>query len=142
MSTEETNAVTQPPTPAEVMLGATKATLRTGRLAPAQVVRQQLNALAAVGYRLLPEPGDGGSAMLVATVKRAFWSGRFRPAVVIAVQLDELAAAGFYFDLQDDGGACDDFVWGPDSYDSCEECGLSFWRHGESDAQGDRPMDE
>ncbi|MDQ4037658.1 MAG: hypothetical protein M3313_04745 [Actinomycetota bacterium] len=132
--------MTEPPTPAEVMLGATKATLRTGRVGPAQVVKQQLDALTAAGYRLSPEPGDGGSAMLLATAKRAFWSGRFRPAEVIAVQLGELAAAGFYFDLRNgqEGVACDEFAWGPDSFESCAECGLSFWRHGEGDPQDSR----
>lgn len=135
--------MTEPPTPAEVMLEATKSTLRSGRMGPAQVVKQQLDALATAGFRLSPQPGDGGSAMLLATAKRAFWSGRFRPAEVIALQLDELAAAGFFFDFTDgnEGAACGDFVWGPDSFDSCEECGLSFWRHGEGDAQDNRAQD-
>ncbi len=136
--------MTEPPAPAEVMLGATRSTLRSGRMGPSQVVRRQLDALAAAGYRLSPDPGDGGWAILLATAKRAFRSGRFRPADVIALQLDELAAAGFYFDAGgwDEGGACADFVWGPDSFDSCEECGLSFWRHGEGEAQDNRSQDE
>jgi len=136
-------AVTEPLTPAEVMLGATKSTLRTGKLAPAQVVKRQLDALAAAGYQLTPEPGDGGSAMLLATAKRAFWSRRFRPADVIAAQLEDLAEAGYYFDSRQrgEGAACADFVWGPDSYDSCEECGLSFWRHGEADAEDSASRD-
>ncbi len=116
------------------MLEATKATLRTGRVAPAQVTRHQLEALTAAGYHLNPMMEDGGAALLLATAKDAFWSGRFRPAEVIALQLEELASAGHFFEYHDpnDMTACDEFVWGPQSFESCEECGLSFWRHGES----------
>ncbi len=126
--------MTEPPTPAEVMLEATKVTLKGGRMAPAQVTKRQLEALVDAGYGLRPEVDDGGHAMLLATAKKAFWSGRFRPAEVIAMQLDELDAAGYSFEPVDgmDATACDEFVWGPNSFDSCEECGLSFWRHGES----------
>lgn len=132
--------MTEPLTPAEVMLEATKNTLRTGRMAPAQVVNQQLEALAAAGYRLRPVLSDGGAALLLATAKRAFWSGRFRPAEVIAVQLEELAAAGHSFEIRygSEDTACDEFVWGPDSFESCEECGLSFWRHGDTDTHDSR----
>lgn len=135
--------MTEQATPAEVMLEATRSTLRSGRMGPAQVVKQQLDALAAAGYRLSPDPGDAGAAMLLASAKRAFWAGRFRPAEVIALQLDELAAAGYYFNYGDgdEGAACDDFVWGPDSFDSCELCGLSFWRHGEGDTQDNQSQD-
>lgn len=129
--------MTEPPTPAEVMLAATKNTLRTGRMAPARVVTEQLEALTNAGYRLVPTPSDGGAELLLATAKRAFWAGHFRPAEVIALQLEELGAAGHYFEsvLGREGGPCDDFVWGPNSFESCEECGLSFWRHGESDTR-------
>ena len=135
--------MTEPPTPAEVMLGATRSTLRSGRMGPGQVVKQQVDALGTAGYRLRPDPGDGGVALLLTTAKRAFRSGRFRPAEIIALQLDELAAAGYQFEFGDrnEGGACADFVWGPDSFDSCEECGLSFWRHGEGDTQDNRAQD-
>ena len=128
--------MTEPPTPAEVMLEATRSTLRTGRVAPAQVTRQQLDALTAAGFHLRPGLEDGGAALLLATAKDAFWSGRFRPADVIAMQLAELAQAGHVFEYQDPHNAtvCDEFVWGPDSFESCAECGLSFWRHGEDDA--------
>lgn len=136
--------MTEPPTAAEVMLGATKSTLRTGRMGPAQVTRRQLDALTAAGYRLSPMLEDGGAGILLATAKRAFWAGRFRPADVIALQLQELAAAGHFFELHqaaDDAAndtACAEFVWGPNSFDSCEECGLSFWSHGESGTRDTR----
>ena len=132
--------MTEPPTPAEVMLAATRSTLRTGRMAPAQVIKHQLDALSAAGYSLRPVMGDGGATMLRTSAKRAFWAGRFRPAEVIALQLDDLAAAGHTFELvhAQEATACDDFVWGPNSFDSCEECGLSFWRHGESGSRDSR----
>jgi len=128
--------VTEPTTPADVMLAATKSTLRSGRMSPAQVTRQQLDALRAAGYRLQPSLADEGAAILLASAKRAFWSGRFRPMDVIITQLDELAGAGHHFVStgMDDSLACDEFVWGPNSFESCEECGLSFWRHGEGEA--------
>ncbi|MGI8722247.1 MAG: hypothetical protein ACR2JG_08455 [Geodermatophilaceae bacterium] len=132
--------MTEPPTPAEVMLEATRASLRTGRMKPAVVTRQQLDALADAGYHLRPVMDDGGAAFLLATAKRAFRSGRFRPADVVIMQLDELAAAGHFFELSGatDSAACDEFAWGPDSFESCAQCGLSFWRHGDNDSQ-DRP---
>ncbi|MBA3339022.1 MAG: hypothetical protein H0T54_04620 [Geodermatophilaceae bacterium] len=132
--------MTEPPTPAEVMLEATKSTLRTGRMGPAQVTRHQLDALIDAGYVLRPLLDDGGAALLLATAKRAFWSGRFRPADVIALQLEELAAEGHVFEFQTDEDVtpCDEFVWGPNSFDSCEECGLSFWRHGEGGTRDTR----
>ncbi|MDQ3578238.1 MAG: hypothetical protein M3381_00335 [Actinomycetota bacterium] len=132
--------MTEPPTPAEVMLEATKASLRSGRMKPAVVTRHQLDALADAGYRLHPVIEDGGAALLLATAKKAFRSGRFRPADVVVMQLDELAAAGHFFELSrgSDSAACDEFAWGPDSFESCAECGLSFWRHGENDSE-DRP---
>lgn len=133
--------MTEPPTPADLMLEATKSALRSGKVKPAQVTRQQLDALTTAGYRLRPVLSDGGAAILLATAKRAFWTGRFRPADVIPMQLADLAAAGHTFELLSAGeaGACDEFVWGPDSFESCEECGLSFWRHGEGAAPEDRP---
>ncbi len=132
--------MTEPPTPAEVMLEATRASLRSGRMKPAVVTQQQLEALFDAGYRLRPDLEDGGAALLHATAKRAFRSGRFRPTDVIVMQLDELAAAGHYFELQDgtESEACAEFAWGPDSFESCADCGLSFWRHGENDPE-DRP---
>jgi hypothetical protein len=132
--------VTEPPTPAEVMLDATRSTLRAGRVGPRQVTKHQVDALTAAGYRLLPALDDGGAALLLATAKRAFRSGRFRPADVIDLQLDELAAAGHTFELvgADQDAACDEFAWGPNSFESCEVCGLSFWRHGESGTPEDR----
>ena len=133
--------MTEPPTPAEVMLAATKATLRSGRMKPTLVTRQQLAALTDAGYRLRPVLEDGGSAFLLATAKRAFRAGRFRPADVVIMQLEELAAAGHFFEQSqavDSAAACDEFAWGPDSFESCAECGLSFWRHGENDSQ-DKP---
>jgi hypothetical protein len=132
--------VTEPPLPAEVMLEATRSTLRTGRMGPRQVINQQLDALTAAGYRLRPVLGDGGASLLLATAKRAFRSGRFRPADVIALQLDELAAAGHSFELlnTDQAAACAEFAWGPDSFEACEDCGLSFWRHGDGDTRDSR----
>ncbi len=132
--------MTEPPSPAEVMLEATRATLKSGRMAPAQVTRQQLDALTAAGYRLRPVLDDGGHGMLLKTAKRAFWSGRFRPAEVINLQLRELEAEGYTFELVNasDATACAEFVWGPNSFDSCEECGLSFWRHDESGTRDTR----
>lgn len=131
--------MTEPLTPAEVMLEATKSALRTGRMAPAMVTKHQLEALTAAGYELHPMLEDGGLALLLATAKDAFWSGRFRPADVIALQLEELASSGHYFEYVDpeDAIACDEFVWGPNSFESCEECGLSFWRHGETESDDD-----
>jgi len=125
------------------MLEATRTALRSGRVKPAQVTQLQLEALTAAGYRLRPGLSDGGAAILLATAKRAFWSGRFRPADVIPVQLADLAVAGHTFELlrPDDATVCEEFVWGPDSFESCEECGLSFWRHGESSTAQDDPPD-
>ncbi len=122
------------------MLEATRSTLRSGRMGPAQVTRQQLEALTEAGYQLRPTVNDGGHSMLLATAKRAFRSGRFRPAEVINMQLHQLEAEGYMFELVDaaDVAACDEFVWGPNSFDSCEECGLSFWRHGESGTRDSR----
>lgn len=116
------------------MLEATRTTLRSGRLSPAQVTQQQLGALTATGYRLRPALADEGASILLATAKRAFRGGRFRPADVIAMQLDALASAGHSYQLlgSSDSQACEEFGWGPNSFESCEECGLSFWRHGEN----------
>ncbi len=127
--------MTEPPTPAEVMLAATRSTLRSGRMGPAQVTQQQLDALREAGYRLRPSLADDGASILLTSAKRAFRSGRFRPMDVINVQLDELDRAGHYFvpTGTEDSIACDEFAWGPNSFESCEECGLSFWRHGEGD---------
>lgn len=128
--------MTEPPTPAEVMLTATKTGLRSGRMAPAQVIQHQLAALRNAGYRLRPSLSDGGAAILLSSAKEAFWSGRFRPMSVIIAQLNELERAGHRFELAgpDDSAACDEFAWGPNSFESCEVCSLSFWRHGEGDA--------
>lgn len=126
--------MTEPANPAELMQEATKSALRTGRMSPARVVRHQLESLSAAGYQLHPPLADGGEEILLDSAWNAFWNGRFRPAEVISSQLEALAAAGYAFELPYAAGrACDDFVWGPNSYEACEECGLSFWRHGEDE---------
>lgn len=132
--------MTEAHTPAAVMLAATRENLRSGRMKPAQVTKHQLDALTAAGYRLRPVLGDGGAAILLATAKRAFRSGRFRPADVINLQLADLAAAGHSFELlhTSESAACNEFVWGPNSFESCAQCGLSFWRHGDSGTAEDR----
>lgn len=136
--------MTEPfPDPAEVMLQVTRSSLRSGRLTPGQVVAQQLKALGATGYKLQPELEDGGAALLLGTAKKAFWSGHFRPGDVIELQLRALAEAGHAFEFTDRDSPipCDFFVWGPNSFDSCDECGMSFWLHGEGDAPGANTRD-
>jgi len=131
--TYEAIAVSEPPTPAEVMLEATMATLRAGRFPPGRVIQRQLDALAAAGYRLEPHLDDGGAALMLGATKRAFRLGSFTPAVVIARQLAAVTDAGYVFVRRSDGGptACASFQWGPQSFDACARCGLSFWRHTE-----------
>ncbi len=133
--------MTEPLTAAEVMLVAAKSTLRTMRMAPAQVTGQQIEALRQAGYVLIPPLADEGEAVLTAAARRAIRSGRFRPIDVVNQQLDALEGAGHFYHPSDSAEsiACEEFVWGPDSFESCEECGLSFWSHGERGTDGDRP---
>lgn len=123
--------------PRTVMLEATRTALRAGRFPPAEVVRRQLDALAETGYRLRPHLDDGGAALLLTAAKRAFRSGRVAPAAVVARQLADLEAAGYTFVLSSESAAaCESFVWGPQSFDACARCGVSFWRHAEATGHG------
>lgn len=136
--------MTEPLTAAEVMLAAAKSTLRTMRMAPAQVIGQQLEALRQAGYVLIPPLADDGEAVMLAVARRALLSGRFRPIDIVNQQLDALEGAGHFYQPSDSAGsvACEEFAWGPDSFESCAECGLSFWSHGEGGTDGqpaDRP---
>lgn len=123
----------EPTTPAEIMLEATRANLRSGRLPPALVITRQLDALTEAGYRLQPHLDDGGAALMLTAAKLAFRSGRFAPAAVIARQLAAVADAGYGFVWRGEStpAACASFQWGPESFDACAGCGQSFWKHAE-----------
>jgi len=118
--------------PAEVMLEAAKAALRSGRF-PREVIRRQLDALTEAGYRLEPHLDDGGAALMLAAAKRTFRAAHFAPAVVTERQLAAISEAGYVFVRRRQGGrtACPSFQWGPQSFDACERCGLTFWKHAE-----------
>ncbi len=118
------------PEPKVVMTEATMTALRAGRFPPAEVIRRQLDALAEAGYRLKPHLDDGGAALMLTATKRAFQSGRVAPATVVARQLAAIEEAGYAFVRRSEAAvACESFRWGPQSFDSCARCGLSFWRH-------------
>ena len=123
----------QPPGPKEVMLEATLTALRAGRFPPAEVIRRQLDALSDAGYRIEPHLDDGGAALMLAAAKRAFRSGLMAPATVVARQLAAIDEAGHSFlRRREPVVACESFCWGPQSFDACARCGLSFWRHAAS----------
>jgi len=113
------------------MLDSAKASLRAGRLPPADVVRRQLDALADAGYRLEPHLDDGGDVLMLGAAKRAFRTGHLAPAFVVDRQLAAVADAGFALARRGVSGraACASFQWGPDSFEACGQCGQSFWRH-------------
>jgi hypothetical protein len=116
------------------MLEATRATLRSGRIMSAAVIRHQIDALAAAGYRLEPRPEDEGAALMLKAARRAFRSGHFAPAVVVAQEVAALADAGHAF-VASAGGlrtACVSFEWGPESFEACDRCGWSYWKHAEA----------
>ncbi|MGB9376196.1 MAG: hypothetical protein WCB04_01645 [Mycobacteriales bacterium] len=119
------------PSPAEVMLDATRATLRAGRLPPGEVIKRQLNALADVGYHLEPHLDDDGAELMLGAAKRALRSGHLTPSAVIAHQLQAVSASGHAFVREGDegGGRCESFEWGPSSFRACARCGLSYWKH-------------
>lgn len=124
-------AVTLPPTPADVMLEATRTTLRAGRLPPAEVIRRQLDALDGAGYRLEPQLDDGGAELMLTAAKRALLAGHFTPAGVISRQLAAVEAAGHCFvgGVAVNRNGCASFEWGPDSFAGCARCGVSYWKH-------------
>ena len=125
--------MTSAPTAAEVMIGATNATLRAGRLPPKAVINAQLDALFAAGFRIEPHRDDGGAALLLAAVKSAFRSARFAPAAVVPLELVALSRAGHAFvpGAAREAAACQSFRWGPRSFEACADCGRSFWEHHE-----------
>ncbi|MEP6697462.1 MAG: hypothetical protein ABJA34_11380 [Pseudonocardiales bacterium] len=124
--------------PAEVMLDATRATLRTGRIMSGAVIRQQLDALATAGYELQPRLHDDGASLLLKAARRAFRSGHFSPSVVVAQQLAAVNDAGRSFVRNGEGrrSACEKFEWGPESFEACANCGWSYWKHAESVDRG------
>ncbi len=128
----------QPLSPAEVMLEATRATLRTGRIMSAAVIRHQLDALATAGYQMQPRHYDDGAAVLLKAAHRAFRGGHFSPAVVVARQLAALGEDGRTFVLSGEAhrSACESFEWGPESFEACARCGWSYWKHAESVDRG------
>lgn len=118
-------------TPADVMLDAAKANLRAGRFPPGEVIRRQLDALDEAGYRLEPPVDDRGAALLLHAARRALRAGHFTPAAVIARQLAAVGEAGHSFvrDGEDDHRRCESYEWGPDSFEACSRCGISYWKH-------------
>lgn len=127
--------------PSDVMLEATRATLRAGRFPPGEVIRRQLEALADAGYRLEPQLEDSGAALMLAAARRAIRTAHFAPGAVIARQLDAVGAAGHAFVRRGEDSyirladgrrtPCPTFQWGPDSFEACARCGRSYWHHAE-----------
>lgn len=126
--------MTGPQSPAEVMLEATRATLRSGRVMSAAVIRQQIDALAAAGYQMTPRFYDDGAAVLLKAARRAFRRGHFSPAAVVARQIAAIEEEGraFIRNGEDNRLPCESFEWGPDSFEACSRCGWSYWKHDES----------
>ncbi|PZS36206.1 MAG: hypothetical protein DLM59_01665 [Pseudonocardiales bacterium] len=122
------------PTPADVMLEATRASLRTGRVMSAAVIRHQLDALAAAGYVIQPRFYDDGAAVLLKAARRAFRGGHFSPSVVVEQQIAAVEQEGraFVQSGEDRRSACDAFEWGPASFEACSRCAWSYWKHAES----------
>lgn len=113
---------------------ATRATLRSGRVISAGVIRRQLDALASAGYELQPRLYDDGAELLLQAARRSFRSGHFSPAAVVARQLRAVEQQHREFVLvgEDRRCACETFEWGPDSFQACSRCGWSYWKHAES----------
>lgn len=122
--------MTEPASPAEVVLEATRASLRGGRLLSAAVIERQLAALAEAGYSLQPRRYDDGADLMLKAARRALRGGHFAPAAVVERQLAALEEAGHTFVLTG-GTACESFEWGPDSFEACATCGASYWKHAE-----------
>lgn len=118
-------------TPAEVMLDAAKTNLRAGRFPPGEVIRRQLDALDRAGYHLEPPLADAGADLLLQAAKRALRAGHFSPAAVISRQLVAVGESGHSFvkDGEHVHGRCESYVWGPESFEACARCGLSYWKH-------------
>lgn len=118
-------------TPAEVMLYAARANLRAGRFPPGEVIRRQLDALDDAGYHLEPRLDDRGAELLLHAAKRALRAGYFSPAAVVGRQLAAVGEAGHSFvrEGEEDRRRCESYVWGPDSFDACVRCGISYWKH-------------
>ena len=117
-------------TPADVMMEAAKTNLRAGRFPPGEVIRRQLGALDEAGYRLEPPVDDHGAALLLHAARRALRAGHFTPAAVIARQLAAVGEAGHSFVRdRETRSRCESYEWGPDSFEACAQCRISYWKH-------------